>query len=324
MKLIYNSTTRSSMNSPGVEIRVGGFGKTESVEYVDPSKVHGSNYFDRLVKQLVDLGYERDKNILGAPYDFRRAPNELADYFSDLKSLIETTYKVNGNEKIVFICHSMGCLNSLYFLNTNTQAWKHKYIRSLISLSGVWGGSVKALKAFASGDNFGVVVIPTLSLRKDVRTFPSLAYLLPSKQVWPSNQILIKNREKRYTVNDYEQFFQDIKYPIGYQMWLDVHNLTSPLVAPGVEVHCLHGNKVTTMELLDYQVGEFPDAKPKVIDGDGDGTVNLVSLQACLGWSKKQKEPLYYRNFTGVDHMNILLDDKVLDYIGVALSKDHI
>lgn len=321
MKLIYNSTTRKTRNSPGVSIRVGGFGKTESVEYVDPAKVMGTSYFDTLVRQLVNLGYERNKNILGAPYDFRRAPNELQDYFVDLKNLVEGAYRDNGNESVVFICHSMGCLNSLYFFNSKTQAWKDKYIRSMISLSGVWGGSVKAMKAFASGDNFGVLVVPTLSLRKDVRTFPSLAYLLPSKEVFDGKTVLIKNREKRYTVNDYKQFFEDINYPVGYEMWLDVHNLTSPKVAPGVEVHCLHGNKVTTMEHLDYQLGNFPDAKPKVSYGDGDGTVNLISLQACIGWAPKQRQRLYYKNFTSIDHMTILTDNKVLDYIGEALAK---
>lgn len=312
------------MNAPGVDIRVGGFGKTESVEYVDPSKVRGSNYFDSLVKQLVELGYERDKNILGAPYDFRRAPNELKAYFRDLKGLIEKAYVENGNERVVFICHSMGCLNALYFLNSNSQAWKDKYMRSMISLSGVWGGSVKAMKAFASGDNFGVIVIPSLSLRKDVRTFPSLAYLLPNREIWPRDKVLIKNQNKEYTVEDYKQFFTDINYPIGYEMYLDVKSLANPLRAPGVEVHCLHGNKVSTMEKLEYQAGEFPDGKPRVAYGDGDGTVNLVSLQACTKWSKRQLQPMYYRNFTSVDHMNILVDSKVLDYIGEALAKKRL
>lgn len=322
MKLVYNSTSRTTENAPGVSIRVGGFGKTESVEFVDPAKVIGTSYFESLVRQLVDLGYERDKNIVSAPYDFRRAPNELRDYFEDLKALVEKTYATNGNESVVFICHSMGCLNSLYFFNLHSQEWKDKHIRSIISLSGVWGGSVKALKAFTSGDNFGVVVIPSLTLRKDVRTFPSLAYLLPSPEVWPHDEVLVSNRERGYTVRDYKQYFDDIKYPIGYEMWLDVRNLTSPRKAPGVEVHCLHGYKVTTMKKLEYVVGGFPDAaKPKMTYGDGDGTVNLISLQACRGWVGQQSQPVMYKNFTSVDHMTILSDKQVLQYIGEALVK---
>lgn len=324
MKLIYNSTTRRTQPPPGVETRVDGFGSSESVEFVDPAKVIGTSYFNTLVKQLVGFGYERNKNIFGAPYDFRRAPNELQDYFRDLKALVERAHVLNGGERVAFICHSMGCLNSLYFLNSQNQTWKDKHIRMLISLSGVWGGSVKAMKAFASGDNFGVLVIPSLSLRKDVRTFPSLAYLLPSRDIWPPTTTLIKNRDKIYTVNDYKRFFEDIDYPNGYEMWLDVRNLTSPLNAPDVEVHCLHGRGVSTIEQLDYVLGGFPNTKPKMKLGNGDGTVNLMSLQACTKWSRLQKQPLHYKNFTAVDHMTILSDTRVMDYIGEALSKEAI
>lgn len=321
MRLIYNATSRQTISPPGVQIRVGGFGTTESVEFVDPAKVIGTGYFDALVKQLVSFGYERNVNIFGAPYDFRKAPNELGEYFKDLKKLIERAYKSNGDEKVSLICHSMGCYNSLHFLNQNTQAWKDKYIRSMISLSGVWGGSVKAMKAFASGDNFGVIVIPSLSLRRDFRTFPSLAYLLPSKHVWPEDKVFLEHQDKKYTVNDYEQFFHDINYPTGYQMWLDTKNLTSPLNPPGVEVHCLHGNGVNTIDSLKYTSTDFPDGKPKITYGDGDGTVNLVSLQACINWSKQQQHPIYYKNFKLIDHMTIMSDNQVLYYIGNALSK---
>lgn len=321
MKLIYNSTTRTTSNQPGVSTRVNGFASAESVEYVDPSRVYGTNYFDVLVKELVDYGYTKNKNIFGAPYDFRRAPNELSDYFSDLKKLVEHAYKENGNERVSFICHSMGCLYGQYFLVQSPKAWKDKYMRSMISLAGVYAGSVKAMKAFASGDNFGVVVVPSLTLRHEVRTFPSLALLMPSEDFWPKDQILMTHRDKQYTVSKYKEFFDDIQYPTGYEMWLDVRNLTSPHRAPGVEVHCLHGYKVGTPEKLDYTVGNFPDARPKITYGDGDGTVNLMSLQACQSWSKKQKEPFFYRNFTSVDHMTILSDRRVMDYIGETLSK---
>lgn len=49
------------------------------------------------------------------------------------------------------VAHSMGGLMSLHFLNMQSQWWKDKYIRSLVALSGVWGGSVKAIKVYAIG-----------------------------------------------------------------------------------------------------------------------------------------------------------------------------
>lgn len=45
----------------------------------------------------------------------------------------------------------MGAPMCLIFLQRQTQKWKDKYLSSLITLAGVWGGSVKALKVFAVG-----------------------------------------------------------------------------------------------------------------------------------------------------------------------------
>lgn len=41
---------------------------------------------------------------------------------------------------------------TLYFLTQQTQAWKDKYIKSMVTLSGVWGGSIKAIKVYAIGN----------------------------------------------------------------------------------------------------------------------------------------------------------------------------
>lgn len=76
---------------------------------------------------------------------------ELGEFFTNLTTLIENTYVKNGNTKVVVIAHSMGGPLTLVFLRQKTQAWKDKYIKALISLSGAYAGSVKALKVFAVG-----------------------------------------------------------------------------------------------------------------------------------------------------------------------------
>ena len=40
----------------------------------------------------------------------------------------------------------MGSIMTLYFLTKQSQAWKDKHIRSLISIAGVWGGTARAVK----------------------------------------------------------------------------------------------------------------------------------------------------------------------------------
>jgi lysophospholipase-3 len=171
------------------------------------------------------------------------------------------------------------------------------------------------MKAFTSGDNLGVIVVPALTIRKDERTFPSLAYLLPTDKFWGPEETLLATAERNYTVNDYKELFEDIDYETGYNMWLDTNRLTYDLTAPDVEVHCLHGYGVNTMELLDYKKGKFPDHQPKITFGDGDGTVNTRSLQGCLRWVDQQSQGVHYLNVTGVDHMSVMSDPTVVSYI---------
>lgn len=61
-------------NAPGVQIRVPGFGKTYSVEYLDDNKLAG--YMHTLVQNLVNNGYVRDETVRAAPYDWRLEPSE--------------------------------------------------------------------------------------------------------------------------------------------------------------------------------------------------------------------------------------------------------
>ncbi len=80
-------------------------------------------------QSLLPLGYGRDKDIRGAPYDFRKGPHELDYWFTDFKNLIEQTYKDNGNSSVILLSHSMGGPMSLLLLHRMTKSWKDKYIR---------------------------------------------------------------------------------------------------------------------------------------------------------------------------------------------------
>lgn len=204
----------------------------------------------------------------------------------------------------------------LYFLNHQSQTWKDKYIRSLFSLGGPWGGAVKSVKAFASGDNFGVMVAPSLTIRDDERTFPSLAYLLPSSNVFNANKVVVETKQKKYVVGNYRDLFTDINYDVGYNMWLDVKNLTHQLTAPGVEVYCIHGHGYDTMNKLIYEKNKFPDENPDRIEyADGDGTVNIESLQACQRWKYQQTQPVHYFKIKGIDHMQVLSELKIIQHL---------
>ncbi|GFX80677.1 phospholipase A2 group XV [Trichonephila clavipes] len=116
------------------------------------------NYYDDIVNDLISMGYKRQVDLRGAPYDFRKAPNEMEEYYSNVTNLVEETYHKNNETKVTLICHSMGCPVMTYFLNTHPQEWKDKFIKGLITLNGPFGGAIKAMKTIVS------VLSPSLAI----------------------------------------------------------------------------------------------------------------------------------------------------------------
>ncbi|KAI5636029.1 lecithin:cholesterol acyltransferase domain-containing protein [Phthorimaea operculella] len=207
LRLEYDNVTRTTRNSPGVDIRVPGWGLPEPVEWLDPSHQSSGSYFNTIADALVGIGYVRNVSIRGAPYDFRRAPNENGEFFVNLKALVEETYTLNNKSAVTLLVHSMGGSMALHFLRTQPQKWKDTYIARLISLSTPWGGAVKALKAFAIGDNLGTRVLSESVMRAEQVTCPSLAWLLPSRALWKPSEVLVQTDHINYTVADFQQLF---------------------------------------------------------------------------------------------------------------------
>ncbi|XP_030755084.1 group XV phospholipase A2-like [Sitophilus oryzae] len=269
------------------------------------------------------MGYNRNTSIRGAPYDFRKAPNENQDYFVKLKKLIEDTYEENNNTSIMLIAHSMGGPMSLYFLNQQSQAWKDKYIKRLVTLSGAWGGSVKAIKVYAIGDDLGSYILRESVMRAEQITSPSLAFLLPSPLFWKPDEVLVQTEKKNYTLSNLEEFFIGISFPDGWEMKKDVEPFKLNFKPPGVEVHCLYGSQVDTVEKLYYKPGTWLDGYPTLLYGDGDGTVNLRSLQACQHWQSLQKQKVFYQAVPKTDHLGILYGKTTQDYIANLVKTDE-
>ncbi|XP_076635420.1 lysosomal phospholipase A and acyltransferase [Colletes latitarsis] len=321
MKLIYNNATRTTRNQDGVDIRIPGWGDPFYVEYLDPSKASPGAYFKDIGNMLVDqLGYVRNQSLRGAPYDFRKGPNENEEFFNKLKTLVEKTYDANKQVPVTLIAHSMGGPMTLIFLQRQSQKWKDKYINSLITLSAVWGGSVKALKVFAIGDDLGAYVLREAILKDEQITSPSLGWLLPSKLFWKETEVLVQTEQKNYTLSTLKDYLIDINVPNAWEFRKDNEKYQLNFAAPGVEVHCLYGSGIDTVQKLYYKPGSSIESTPQLVPGDGDGTVNLRSLEACKYWTEKQKQKIYSQKFHGINHMDILRNIKVLNYIKTVLQ----
>jgi lysophospholipase-3 len=198
----------------------------------------------------------------------------------------------------MLIAHSMGNPVTLYWLNNyvNDQTWKDKYIRYFVSLSPPWGGALKPLRLMASGDNIDILVVKPISVRPYQRSAPSTAFLMPSYNFWRYDEILVTRPAKNYTVHDFEDFFRDIKYPEGYELYKKTNRLLNEVDAPRVELHTLYGVDMKTPASFIYKKeSDWPDSQPSVIYGDGDGTVNKRSLLGYQRWVGQQSQPIFFK-----------------------------
>ncbi|XP_047497835.1 phospholipase A2 group XV-like [Penaeus chinensis] len=323
MKLVYDNETRTTTNAPGVTTRIPGFGNSTTVEWLDPSHRSPTGYFKDIVNALVSLGYERGVSVRGAPFDFRRAPNEHGEYFRDLRRLIEETYQSSGR-KVILILHSMGAPMMHYFLNLQEQHWKDKHIETVVSLAGAWGGSIKAVKVYTAGDNLGIYVISSLKVRAEQRSAPSLAFLLPSSDLWGPDDVLVETPTKNYSTSNFQDLFDTLNLPDAYEMYLDTKDLLKNPPAPGVEVHCLHGEGVDTVRkislccwAISYHIVQTMGSKYPTVEPAYHFLKKLHATAKSMEnrWVGKQKQKVYHKPYQGIDHMQILRDPNVISYV---------
>jgi len=269
-------------------------------------------YFSTISKALIELGLKPNFSIRAAPYDFRKAPNEQQEYFKKLRSLVEETYHMNQDTPVVLLSHSMGGPMTLHFLYNQDVNWKKKFIKSFISLAAPWGGTMKSMKNYAEGDNFDISIFSSETLKQAAVTFPSVAWMMPSGAFWKQDEELVSANRMEYTLSNLEDFFYKYKQPQAWKLYKDVLNYTNHQEPPGVEVHCLYGSNVTnTLEQLRYDESEQAN---HVYSSDGDGTVNLRSLQGCRKWIRPE-EKVYYSEYENVGHLDIMKNSNVINYI---------
>lgn len=118
------------------------------------------------------------------------------------------------------------------------------------------------------GDNLGSYVLRESVMRQEQITSPSLAWLLPSRLFWKPDEVLVQTEKKNYTINDLQDFFtyvshifnlyirlctpyfvfRGISFPDGWEMRKDTEKYQLKFKPPGVELHCLYGYNISTVE----------------------------------------------------------------------------
>ncbi|XP_014643981.1 PREDICTED: phosphatidylcholine-sterol acyltransferase isoform X3 [Ceratotherium simum simum] len=287
-RVVYNRSSGRVSNAPGVQIRVPGFGKTYSVEYLDDNKLAG----------------------------------QQEEYFGKLAGLVEEMHATYG-KPVFLIGHSLGCLHLLYFLLRQPQSWKDRFIDGFISLGAPWGGSIKPMLVLASGDNQGIPIMSSIKLKEEHRMTTTSPWMFPSSRAWPEDHVFISTPSFNYTGRDFQRFFTDLHFEEGWYMWLQSRDLLAGLPAPGVEVYCLYGVGLPTPRTYIFDHG-FPYTDPVgVLYEDGDDTVATRSTELCARWQGRQPQPVHLLPLHGIQHLNMVFSNQTLEHINAILLGNY-
>lgn len=271
MQIYYNKSAGTSRNAPGVLTRVPGWGKTDTIEYIDPSWtawVLGNLgvYLHDFVEELVYRGYEREKSLRGAPYDFRYAPHSHPEFMENFTKLIEETYEQNENTKVLLVAHSLGGIFSTYFLNTKTQEWKDRYLAGLITANTPWAGTILATRMYTAGYNFEIDAIDRVVIRGQQRSYETSVFLMPRSPAWSDDEVLVSTPQKNFTVNEYEEFFSSLNSSNGWNVLQRVRNPDYDLRHPGIPLFCFYSLGIPTSESLMYESEvNYPEDRKSVV-----------------------------------------------------------
>jgi len=121
---------------------------------------------------------------------------------------------------------------------------------------------------------------------------------------------------KEFRASETPEFFRQMGREDSAQMMEHALAHGSTTSDPGVAVHCIFSYNVQTISNLAYTTTEDMD-DAIVTMGDGDGSVDLDSLEVCTRWASTEK---VYK-IPGVTHIGTLGVKQVLDVIlAVALN----
>ncbi|XP_048569479.1 lecithin-cholesterol acyltransferase-like 1 [Triticum urartu] len=325
MMLYYDRDADDYRNAPGVQTRVSDLGSTSTLRYLDPTLKLLTGYMDVLASTLEKAGYEEERDLFGAPYDFRYGlaapghPSQVGSaYLERLRLLVESACAANGGRPAILMAHSLGGLYALQFLARAAPAWRAAHVKRLVTLSAPWGGSVQEMLTFASGNTLGVPFVDPSLIHDEQRSFESNLWLLPTPKVFGNTTLVVSQRHNRtYSAKNVTQFLQDIGFADGVEPYrARIRPLGEVLPEPGVPVTCLVGTYVDTVESLVFGDEGFDAGPINVVYGDGDGTVNLASLMGPIkAWSDSPAQVLEVVELPKVSHMGILKDKSALDQI---------
>jgi len=326
LTLRYDSKTGQIRNQDGVDVDIVDFSGFGGIEYLDDSflGLHMLPIYSKYVKYLVNKGYEIKKNLFGCPFDWRRGLSQTADYWNNVRALVERAYSLNGNQKVVISGHSLGGYFVQHFLTEKTTAeWRAKYIDSAILIAPSFGGSGMAVAALWEGK------IPFLELYGNDKDFAAFVSSLGGLHIHLLNNEVFGDKIVSYDPNgkplkakDLPEIYLKYGKLSGESAKLFEFNRYNSIKAPkpvDVPAAIIYNDALSCVMGIDMKTN-------KKIWGKGDHVVNAEGYQyACQNWKTGKKLHCHNINSTSLflDHNTMVQNDQYVKYVWDLAMSDE-
>ncbi|KAF8657338.1 hypothetical protein HU200_060106 [Digitaria exilis] len=277
LRLVYDRAAGDYRDAPGVETRVVSFGTTRSFRFDDPTLK-----CIREVHRRAELA--EGTNLFGAQYDFRYAPAapgvaawSFAGFRASLKPLVERASETNGDKPVILVSHSFGAFYATQFIDRSPLPWRTRYLKHFVMLCAGGSGSPGIMQVLAS--TMGTSPPTRLAMFGD-RSFESALSTFPSPEVYGDTPLVV-TRAKNYTAENIPEFLATVGFSDEEveRYRRRAMPLTRSFKAPIVAMTSINGVGVPTVDKIVYWDGNFTE-KPQVVNGDGDGAINLKTVLA--------------------------------------------
>ncbi|KAG2484003.1 hypothetical protein HYH03_017170 [Edaphochlamys debaryana] len=341
LRLIPGAGPNPAQSPPGVSVRLGApLGPQDG----------GSGPWSTVYGRLRALGWDEQALVRHA-YDWRLSPASWrlpGGAFWLLRAQIEAAVAAAGGRRAVLLGLSMGGTYAAAFLGSDVvdEAWKAKHVEKLVTISGTWGGTPRAIWDLLSGRLEGYeALLGRESVRALLRGLPAFNWNLPSPDVFPAASaeeqspgpraerqgpagsggggqppLLVNTALGRsYGAADMGRALGDAGAHDAAAFWAaSLPYITAP--APNVSTHCFYSYGLPTATHFTFSKPDFSDLPPDVRYSDGDVTVPYASLAACRGWAARQSAPVRSYSYYGVVHAQLTDTAEALDDIVAAIA----
>lgn len=178
---------------PNITIKPNKFGPLDDIMY--KYKIPGLPFgipgdFSGVIKAFIKKGYKPGVDLLAAPYDFRRVPMFMDDYYTNLKNLIEKA-RGDNKKKVTLIAFDAGALVMQRFLYKNvTWGWKNTNIRNTVMVAPDLAGSIRPFLEGLYNETERIPYLKNKWVAGAFRSWPITFAQLPNLNVFPGETLI--------------------------------------------------------------------------------------------------------------------------------------